>query len=102
MFVQKKKQKQKVEKNVRDFEAEERINRALRSRRRAEMRRRRRRRAQIRRALVLAGTGLCLFLIIFGVIGAVRLITGHKDQGEEQTAVLEKAENTDTVETMKA
>lgn len=87
---------------MRDFEAEERINRALRSRRRAEMRRRRRRRAQIRRALVLAGTGLCLFLIIFGVIGAVRLITGQKDQGEEQTAELEKAENTDTGETMKA
>lgn len=87
---------------MRDFEAEERINHALRSRRRAEMRRRRRRRAQIRRALVLAGTGLCLFLIIFGVIGAVRLITGQKGQGEEQTAELEKAENTDTGETMNA
>lgn len=87
---------------MRDFEAEERINHALRSRRRAEMRRRRRRRAQIRRALVLAGTGLCLFLIIFGVIGAVRLITGQKDQGEEQTAELEKAEDTDTGETMNA
>lgn len=85
---------------MRDFEAEERINRALRSRRRAEMRRRRRRRAQIRRALVLAGTGLCLFLIIFGVIGVVRLIAGQKDHGGEQTAEIEKAENTDAGEMM--
>ena len=71
---------------MRDFEAEERINRALRARRRAEIRKRRRRRARIKRALVLGGTGLGLFLIILAGVGLVKMITGRHAQAAEQTA----------------
>ena len=69
---------------MRDFEAEERINRALRARRRAEIRRRRRRRARIKRALVLGGTGLCLFLIILAGVGLVKAVFGRDAQAAEQ------------------
>ena len=71
---------------MRDFEAEERINRALRARRRAEIRKRRRRRARIKRALGLGGTGLGLFLIILAGVGLVKMITGRHAQAAEQTA----------------
>ena len=71
---------------MRDFEAEERINRALRARRRAEIRRRRRRRARIRRALVLSGMAACLLLVILGGVGIVKAVTGRKAQAAEQTA----------------
>ncbi|OUQ25873.1 hypothetical protein B5E77_10390 [Lachnoclostridium sp. An131] len=69
---------------MRDFEAEERINRALRARRRGEIRRRRRRRARIKRALVLGGTGLCLFLIILAGVGLVKAVFGRDAQAAEQ------------------
>ena len=71
---------------MRDFETEERINRALRARRRAEIRRRRRRRARIRRALVLSGMAACLLLVILGGVGIVKAVTGRKAQAAEQTA----------------
>ena len=71
---------------MRDFEAEERINRALRARRRAEIRRRRRRRARIRRALVLSGMAACLLLVILGGVGIVKAVIGRKAQAAEQTA----------------
>ena len=65
---------------MRDFEAEERIRRALRARRRAEIRRRKRRRAKIKRALVLAGTGLCLALIITAGVSLIKGIAGRYAQ----------------------
>ena len=68
---------------MRDFEAEERIRRALRARRRAEIRRRKRRRAKIKRALVLAGTGLCLALIITAGVSLVKGIAGRYAQAAE-------------------
>ena len=71
---------------MRDFETEERINRALRARRRAEIRRRRRRRARIRRALVLSGMAACLLLVILGGVGIVKAVAGRKAQAAEQTA----------------
>ena len=71
---------------MRDFETEERINRALRARRRAEIRRRRRRRARIRRALVLSGMAACLLLVVLGGVGIVKAVTGRKAQAAEQTA----------------
>lgn len=71
---------------MRDFEAEERINRALRARRRAEIRRRRRRRARIKRALVLSGMAACLALVILGGVGIVKAVAGRKAQAAEQTA----------------
>ncbi len=71
---------------MRDFETEEQINRALRARRRAEIRRRRRRKAKIKRVLVLAGTGFCLFLIILGAVGLVNVITGRSAQAADQSA----------------
>ena len=71
---------------MRDFETEERINRALRARRRAEIRRRRRRRARIKRALVLSGMAACLLLVILGGVGIIKAVTGRKTQAAEQTA----------------
>ena len=71
---------------MRDFETEERINRALRARRRAEIRRRRRRRARIKRALVLSGMAACLLLVVLGGVGIVKAVTGRKTQAAEQTA----------------
>ena len=68
---------------MRDFEAEERIRRALRARRRAEIRRRKRRRAKIKRALVLAGTGLCLALIITAGVSLIKGIAGRYAQAAE-------------------
>lgn len=75
---------------MRDFETEERINRALRSRRRAKMRRRRRRKARIKRALVLAATAFCLFLLIFGSVKLVSTVFGRNAQAAEEMADIEK------------
>ena len=78
-----KKQKRNGDSTVRDFEAEEQINRALRARRRAELRRRRRRKAKIKRALVLAGTGLCLLLIITGSVSLVKNAVNRNAEAAE-------------------
>ncbi len=68
---------------MRDFEAEERIRRALWERRRARLRRIRRRRARIRRTLVLAVTGLCLALVTITGANLVIKIAGWTARAAE-------------------
>ena len=83
---------------MRDYETEDRINEALRAKRRAERRKKRLRRAKIKRVLVLAALLIVLIAIIAGAALVVRTVTKKSDLSDEEAAVTEELDD-DSVET---
>lgn len=66
---------------MRDYDSEDTLRRIERERRRAELRRIRRRRAKIKRILMLAGVGICFFLVLI-LISTV--LKGRADASERK------------------